>query len=225
MNFRSCIPDEGYRTSIESIIYGQQGERCMNKTDKGNSSQDVSKNVAIEGYFSLMSKIVQKIRAEPFLFIIAISALLIGYASIKIDMGPSIVRLIILIIAGLGVIGILGYYILASFREWKSAKMVVNNKLSAAADPANEKLPSSAYRLRRKENNDASKVYDILNNNFDNVEFDAFCSKYFQEVKNKFSEGMRKDAKIIILVDDCVRHRNMPKLLSALERETNKKLK
>lgn len=57
-----------------------------------------------------------------------------------------------------------------------------------------------------------------LNQRFDDPEFDAFCLEHFPEVYDRFSRGMRKDEKIMLLLDHCRRDRNRyQRLLAALE--------
>lgn len=64
-------------------------------------------------YEDIISQIVAKIRVQPFLFVIAIVALLIGLALLTTNLGSPDIRFIVGIIALLSSTVIFGYYTLA----------------------------------------------------------------------------------------------------------------
>jgi len=70
--------------------------------------------------YSIVSQAVEKIQNEPFLFVIAIVALLIGLFVSAVKLGSPDLRFIIVVVALLAFVVILGYYILMGLKEkWK----------------------------------------------------------------------------------------------------------
>ncbi len=64
-----------------------------------------------------------------------------------------------------------------------------------------------------------SKIRRLLNLAFDDSELRAFCMDYFPNVYDKFSEGMRRDIKINLLLDHCRRNpTNFDKLLDIMRK-------
>ncbi len=51
-----------------------------------------------------------------------------------------------------------------------------------------------------------AKIRRFLNEVFDDTGLNSFCFDYFPTVYDLFSQGMRKDEKITLLLDDCRRH-------------------
>jgi len=62
-----------------------------------------------------------------------------------------------------------------------------------------------------------AEIRKLLNRTFDAVELDIFCMDNFPTVYDRFGAGMRKDAKIQLLMDHCRRHELFGELLSVLE--------
>lgn len=67
--------------------------------------------------YNIASQAVEKIKNEPFLFVIAIVALLIGLFVSAVKLGSPDLRFIIIVIALLAFVVILGYYILMGMKE------------------------------------------------------------------------------------------------------------
>jgi hypothetical protein len=61
-----------------------------------------------------------------------------------------------------------------------------------------------------------SKIRQLLNRTFDDVGLDLFCLENFDQVYDRFSAGMRKDAKIVLLLDHCRRNELLDELVSML---------
>jgi len=82
-------------------------------------------------YENIVSKVVEKIKNEPFLFVIAIVALLIGLFVSAAKLGSPDLRFIIVVIALLAFVVILGYYILMGLKEkWKHVERLQKVKSS-----------------------------------------------------------------------------------------------
>ncbi len=83
---------------------------------KTRSSSDLSgsdkkqKQIPYEG---IASQVVTKIKNEPFLFVIAVTALLIGLVVLAAGLGSPDLRFIVIVIALLAFVVILGHYLLA----------------------------------------------------------------------------------------------------------------
>jgi hypothetical protein len=88
-------------------------------TDKDSSKRqssesDISnRNQSQVPYENVVSQVVTKIKDEPFLFAIAVTALLIGLTVLATGTGSSNLRFMTIVIALLALVVILGYYILA----------------------------------------------------------------------------------------------------------------
>jgi hypothetical protein len=72
-----------------------------------NGSTDLSRS---DTY--VVSQVVQKITDEPFLFIIAVIVLLVGFASVAANLGAADFRFVIVVIALLAFFSMVGYYLL-----------------------------------------------------------------------------------------------------------------
>jgi hypothetical protein len=79
------------------------------KPEESDSSRPVP-------YESIVSQVVEKIKNEPFLFVIAIAALLIGFAVVASGLGSSDLRFIVIVIAALAFVVIIGYYVQAGMQ-------------------------------------------------------------------------------------------------------------
>lgn len=64
-------------------------------------------------------------------------------------------------------------------------------------------------------------ISKLLNNAFNDTEFNEFCMFYFDQVHNAFSDGQSKQQKIMKLIDFCKRNLKFQYLLNNIE-ETNK---
>jgi hypothetical protein len=75
-------------------------------------------------YEGLLSEIVARIRDQPFLFVIAIAALLVGAVVLGAKLGSSDLRFVITVIALLAVIVIAGYYVREGMRMTAGTRKV-----------------------------------------------------------------------------------------------------
>lgn len=62
-------------------------------------------------YESLLKAIVEKIQVQPFLFIIAIAALIVALVIVGAELGSPDFRFVVLVIAGLATVAMAGYYL------------------------------------------------------------------------------------------------------------------
>jgi hypothetical protein len=85
-------------------------QQSTNREPEDNpiQSDEISRQAPYE---KIVSQVVAKIKNEPFLFVIAIAALLIGFAVVAAGLGSSDLRFIVVIIAALAFAVIIGYYI------------------------------------------------------------------------------------------------------------------
>jgi hypothetical protein len=80
-------------------------------SSKANKAEEPE--FASQSHQGVVSQVVAKIRGEPFLFVIAISALLVGFTVTGAKVGPENLRLTVLIISSLAFAVIIGYYVVA----------------------------------------------------------------------------------------------------------------
>ena len=83
------------------------------QTESSNSFSNPDKNQrhGKEPYEHILSQVVTKIRDEPFLFVIAVAAFLIGLTMLATGLGSPDLRFIVIVIAFLAFVAIIGYYI------------------------------------------------------------------------------------------------------------------
>ena len=72
---------------------------------------------AKSGYWGIVSQAITKIRDEPFLFVIAVIALLIGFTVVASRLGSPDLRFIVAVIALLAFTVIVGHYLMAAMRS------------------------------------------------------------------------------------------------------------
>ena len=110
------------------------------KSFETQSVGDPSDSDKIKGqvpYENIVSKVVEKIKNEPFLFVIAIVALLIGLFVLGAKLGSPDLRFIIVVVALLAFVGILGYYILMGLKEkWRHVERL--QKVTSSRTPVTE---------------------------------------------------------------------------------------
>ena len=92
-------------------------EKEYSETQSVGAPSDSDKVKGQVPYENIVSKVVEKIQNEPFLFVIAIVALLIGLFVSAVKLGSPDLRFIIIVIALLAFVVILGYYILMGMKE------------------------------------------------------------------------------------------------------------
>jgi hypothetical protein len=86
-------------------------------------------------YENIVSQVVSKIKNEPFLFVIAIVALIIGLVVLAVKLGSLDTRFIIVIIALLVFVVILGHYIQTSLKEkWGHEERLQKVELNKSRD-------------------------------------------------------------------------------------------
>lgn len=86
---------------------------------KINSENSEDRQVSLQSPFtSIVSQVVEKIKNEPFLFAIAIIALVIALVITPSGLGSSDLRFVISIITALAFIVILGYFLQAGYKEY-----------------------------------------------------------------------------------------------------------
>lgn len=103
-------------------------------------------------YVSLLSQTTSKIKDEPFLFVIAIIALIVGLVFLGGGVGPVQPRFVITIVALLAVIAIAGYYIRAGQKMVDQAKLV----------EAPQTGPSKVGRTQEARAKGGGKIKDAL---------------------------------------------------------------
>jgi len=97
----------------------------MNNGEKPSSPMnDHSQNLVGNPFTGIAEKVIGKIKDEPFLFVIGITALLISLAMIPTQMGSSDLRLVIIVIMVLALVVIIGNYV----------RMVLNTGLKPHPD-------------------------------------------------------------------------------------------
>ena len=85
-------------------------------------------------YWGIVSQAITKIRDEPFLFVIAVIALLIGFTVVASRLGSPDLRFIVAVIALLAFTVIVGHYLMAARRSWgKSSEAEVVAAAAASA--------------------------------------------------------------------------------------------
>jgi hypothetical protein len=84
--------------------------------DADSTPSDSDKSKTNAPYERVVSGVVAKIKHEPLLFILGISALLIGLGVLPSGLGSDTLRLLIMVIAALAFVAILGFYFSAFIR-------------------------------------------------------------------------------------------------------------
>ncbi len=91
---------------------GRHGRESISEAPRGQRSADLG----TAPYGGVVAQVVAKIKGEPFLFVIALAALLIGLAVLAAGLGTPALRFTITVIAALAFLVILGYYVLEGLR-------------------------------------------------------------------------------------------------------------
>lgn len=63
-------------------------------------------------YENLLQALVACIRSQPLLFLVAIGVLIISVVVVGGELGSADFRFVVSVLAGLGIVGVLGYYVL-----------------------------------------------------------------------------------------------------------------
>jgi hypothetical protein len=91
-------------------------------------------------YEGVLSSVVAKIRDQPFLFVIAIAALIIGAVVLGAKLGSSDLRFVIIVIAALAVIVIAGYYVREGAKMAARKRKAPEPKGKRKAPPRQQKM-------------------------------------------------------------------------------------
>ena len=77
----------------------------------------------------LVSQIVAKIRYQPFLFVVAIAALLVSFLGKTTDLGSPDTRFVVVIVALLTALAIIGYFVIAGIRSGRAGSPAIRGKV------------------------------------------------------------------------------------------------
>jgi hypothetical protein len=83
----------------------------LSTSDSSSQDSGEQESQTSAPYESLLSAIVAKIRNEPFLFVIAIAALIISAVMLAARLSSADLRFVIVVIAALAIVVIAGYYV------------------------------------------------------------------------------------------------------------------
>lgn len=111
-------------------------EKESRKTQQADGPTESDNSQRQMPYEIIVSQIVAKIKNEPFLFVIAIVALLIGLAILATNLGSPDLRFIVVVIALLASTVILGYYILAGLKMRASMQQEAASRYQVDASRA-----------------------------------------------------------------------------------------
>lgn len=118
-------------------------------TETESAPQTSESTVRAEGemYGNIVQRVVEKIRNEPFLFVIAVVSLLIGLTMLSGQIGSRDLRFTIVVIASLAFAVILGYYVLAGLQMRRprgdSATLTSPQSQSGALPPSQSPVGST----------------------------------------------------------------------------------
>jgi hypothetical protein len=125
----------------------------------------------------------------------------------------------------LGVLVAVLLAVIAPFLKWLRKRRNDQNSDSSKSTTHDTPVDNDFTIKTMKPINNTSKLHNLrrtLDVYYDDPAIDALCLEYFPQVYDRFSQGMRKDSKITLLLDYCRRSKSRyNKLVSLLESQNN----